>query len=367
MGTARIQSLIHEIAQGWPEGSRPPRMLDLLDSFVETRNLSATTIFPDEVDLLREICRRIDDEPDAVLAWTKVRDIERTEVFKQPSELIPLQQAVSFNLLQSTVAFVNLDDGKAASATLVAIGDRVFLATAGHVVPARPAGKISIVGNKATGIRSNILPVLSYGTHSDEHCDVAFVESTPDFIATTVGKAAIPLSRLHPCGTGQDNHWTFVCGYPSQEIIELGHPLNDSRTKLFTIECWGNKLLMPDRWGSLEIRDRPPSTEKDVFIPRPITDDFVSIGPWPTKSPSRLAEPYGMSGGGYWQPNLALRTEVWNPEYYSLIAIQSRWWGRGRYLQGTQIIHWLRLVWQRQSNVREILASAFPSSDLWVE
>jgi hypothetical protein len=193
---------------------------------------------------------------------------------------------------------------------------------------------------------------------------VAFVELEPAFVAANFGKTAIPLSRVYPCKTGQDKWWTFVAGYPGDEIRRILEPQECIETKVFTLECWANKLLMPDRWGALGQRHRSPDERFDVFIPRPIEDDFVSLGPLRSQRLGQLSEPYGMSGGGYWQPNLALKTELWSPEYYSLIAIQSHWWGRGRYLQGTQIIHWLRLLWQHQEDLRQHLSDAFPDHEL---
>jgi hypothetical protein len=68
-----------------------------------------------------------------------------------------------------------------------------------------------------------------------------------------------------------------------------------------------------------------------------------------------------LSGGGYWQPRSALDSTVWSPDKYSLIAIQSHWWERGRYLQATQIIHWLRLLWAKREDVRVALSNAFPN------
>jgi hypothetical protein len=264
-----------------------------------------------------------------------------------------------------TIAYVNLKDGKAASGTLIEVGERIFLATTAHSIPRRPVGTLSFVGNTATKIDRNIPPILSYAKEPDyQQRDVAYVELDREFVEVTFGKAAIPLQRVYPCATGQDNWWTIVAGYPCDEIRSIQEVREQAETKLFTLECWGNKLLMLARWNALGKRHRSPDERLDVFIPRPIDDDFVALGPLQNQKPGQLSEPFGMSGGGYWQPNLALTTRLWSPEHYSLIAIQSHWWGRGRYLQGTQIIHWLRLLWEHQADVRQFLENAFPDHDL---
>ncbi len=335
-----------------------------LDDLVQRSNATTTTLFPDEVDLLAEICRRIDSELDGEIAWRQVADIELTGVYEQPPETKDAHLAISHSILRSTIAYINLRDRTVASGILVAVGDRVFLATTAHSIPARPAGRLSLVGDKSTKIEENIPPILgSAKDPQEEQRDVAYVELDPAFVEGSFGKAAIPLSRVCPCGAGQDKWWTFLAGYPSAEIRSLQDVQQQVDTRLFTLECWANKLLMPDRWDALEQGHRSPDERLDVFIPRPMGDDFVSTGTTRGVVPGRLSEPFGLSGGGYWQPNLALRGSVWSPEHYSLIAIQSRWWGRGRHLQGTQIIHWLRLLWKHETDVRQIMQSSFPDSD----
>ena len=120
--------------------------------------------------------------------------------------------------------------------------------------------------------------------------------------------------------------------------------------------------MQDSRW--LEEREREPNEEWDVFIPYPRNDDFTALGPLKHQAGDKLSEPFGMSGGGYWQPQVALKRAVFTPEHYSLIAIQSHWWGLGRYLQGTQIIHWLRLVLSTRPELRSTLEQAFPNHPL---
>jgi hypothetical protein len=336
-----------------------------LEELVRQSNSAEVTLFPDEVDLLAEICRRIDNEPDGEAAWRQVDGIELTGVFQQPPETNDVHRVIAHNILRSTIAYIDLKYGKVASGVLVAVGDRVFLATTAHSVPARPTGRLSFVGDKSTSIEENIPRILgSAKDPQDEQRDVAYVELERAFVEDRFGKAAIPLSRVYLCGTGQNQLWTFVAGYPSAEIRSLKEAQRQVDTKLFTLECWSNKLLMSDRWDALEKKSRSPDERLDVFIPRPLGDDFVSIGTAQNLTPGQLAEPFGMSGGGYWQPNPALRSNIWSPEHYSLIAIQSRWWGGGRHLQGTQIVHWLRLLWKHEADLRHLLEESFPGHDL---
>lgn len=365
MGTQRIQELIVGLAGEVFQNERPPALLEKLDLFIEQINRETVTLFPDEIDVLREVCRLIDDEQDANIAWKKVGNVELTGVYEQPRELDQLLLSVSHNILNSTIAYINLDTGEAASGVVIEIDNRILLATTAHSIPARPRGKLSFVGDHSTKIDENIPPILSSAKDPDyEHRDVAFVELERGFVEDNFGKSAIPLSRIYPCRTGQENWWTCIGGYPTEEIRNIDDSSRQVRTKLFTLQCWGNKILTPDNWQVLEERHRLPNEQLDVFIAYPRSDDFTALGPLRHQASDQLSEPFGMSGGGYWQPQVSLKRELFAPDYYSLIAIQSHWWGKGRYLQGTQIIHWLRLLWQSQPELRDLLASSFPGHDL---
>jgi hypothetical protein len=114
--------------------------------------------------------------------------------------------------------------------------------------------------------------VLDFGKDPDyTERDVAFLEIDPGIVDRVFGKVPIPLSRIHPCGAGQENSWTLVCGFPSQQI---GHELiAEQRIDLrkFTAQCWGNKTLTPSNGHILPKSHRPPDESLDVFIPCPQT------------------------------------------------------------------------------------------------
>ena len=48
---------------------------------------------PDEITIVREICRRIDATSDAERAWHIVSNIDETGVFEQRNDMDPVQQA----------------------------------------------------------------------------------------------------------------------------------------------------------------------------------------------------------------------------------------------------------------------------------
>lgn len=350
MDTATLQATIVHLAGSKSEG-RPPRMADRLSKYVAAPDTPATSTQPDIVRSLRSICEKIDAEDDPRRAWAIVEDIELIVPKDRLEEMKHVQRAVADNIVRHSLAYINTksSEGRIATGTLVAIGERCFLATTAHSVPSPPHGKLAFAGREQIPF-SEIPEILSSGKRDDEQCDVAYLELDPTYPVKRLDKHPIPLSRLHPIGLGNNNRWTFVAGYPS-EVVK-----HDRDLRIFRLHTWGNLTLQANEWSALPQGHREPSADHDVFIPYPQTEPFLSIG---SQKPDKLPKPYGMSGGGYWQRTQESE-KIWSAESYGMIAIQSRWWGLGRYLQGTQILHWLRLIWDEIPYARPYLKAQFP-------
>ncbi len=360
MRIERIQELIVELA-GLPSANdRPPPLIDAFRLARESHNW-----FPDEEEAIEAICRHIDETSDYARAWHMVSDISQTGHHRRPDELSELQIAVGFSVGNSTLAYIDVRTGDVASGVLVNIEDRIFLATTSHSVPASPKGKLSIVCRKSTSINKNLAPIIDSAKwdYKETGWDAAYLELPADFAIGETGKFPISLDRIMPCGAGYEDRLTCVAGYPSSIIKDIERT-DESLTKLFTPNCWFNKLFPQKHWHILGEDGRSADETMDVFIPYPRDDDFHAFGPLQDFGGPELAEPFGMSGGGYWQPKVELKRHLFLPDYYALIAIQSHWWRRGRYLQATQIVHWLRLVYRHKPELQSTLAAAFPGIDL---
>jgi hypothetical protein len=368
MNDQKFQELISQLAGPPSECSRPPKMRQRLDAFVSQLNESKVQVYPDDFKVLAHICDIVDAEPDRSEAWKIVNSIALAGIFKKDSTIGEIQLGASFMILNSTLAYLDMSvvTQDLASSVLVEIEDRVFLATTAHSIPDNPNGKLYFVSPDRTFILQNKLAIKSFAKDDLLMRDVAFIEVDKAFVETKIKKVPIPLSRLLPCGIGQTDFLTLVAGYPASEI----KPARDGNDplKLFTVQCWANEVLPIEHWNVLAKDHRTPDPDLDVFVPYPRDYSVSSIGPLKDDTPDELAPPFGMSGGGYWQPNDALRNAtIWSPDYYSLIAIQSRWWGLSRYLQATQIIHWIRLVWEYRPELRKTLEDAFPGHDVTIE
>ena len=354
-----IQELVSELA-GPVTSAHPPRLLPLLARHVEEVNSEAVNIFPEEVRLLEAILTIIDQEPNDERAWAMVHDHEETRIYEQPAELTQIVRAVGKDLSLCTMAYINLRDGTGASGVLVEIEGRLFVATTAHSIPSNPAGELSFIGSVPTPATENIPPIRNYKRGNSYECDVAYIELDRSFADERFGKRPIPLSRIKPVGTGHPTHWTMVCGFPTSEIRTIHDARTREATQLFTSQAWSNNILPPENWGAVpRSREmRPPHPDFDVIIPYNRDDEIVSCGQ--IHSSANLSDPHGMSGGGVWQPIVPTNSALWTVERYCLIAIQSGWPEQSRYLQSTQIIHWLRLLWNHQPELRPVLSHEFP-------
>jgi hypothetical protein len=70
--------------------------------------------------------------------------------------------------------------------------------------------------------------------------------------------------------------------------------------------------------------------------------------------PVRLGDAPGLSGGGIWDQGLA-PGEVWTPGSARLIAIQCSWHPTKRYVRGTLLRHWVRLISRDYPDLRDLI------------
>ncbi len=340
-----IQSVISQIAGSEIPRERPAPMLPMFASCIAEWG---NRIAPDEVSVLNELCRRVDSENNCDAAWAIVRDVESAMNAAMPPEFRMLSEAVTRSVHDCTVIYENVAAKEYATGILVAIESRCFLATTAHSLPKTWTNGLSIFGYNSRS--ASVQGPPRFGCDEANNRDVAFVELDPA-LPQLLLKKPMPLERIHPCGPGKERHWTFVLGFPTEDVTD--RQTTDDMIRVFTAECWGNTLIMPQDWSSLPRSDET-DVSRDIFIPRPIDDDSKNLR---SMQSARLSKPYGMSGGGYWQSEQC--THVWSPDGYRLIGIQSGWWSKGRYLRGTQIIHWLRLLWRQDPSLRSTLEVAF--------
>jgi len=315
-------------------------------------------LFPDDLRTLEEIAKEIDEENDPQKAWDLVAHVASTSALTRPSELGELHPALASNLNNCTVAYMDVKTSEVASGTVVEIDKHVFVATVAHSLPPKPHGRISFISFVETPVDKTVAEILGHAKRESERPDVGFLQIDPDFARSVLRKEPIGLDRLLPCGPGKKDFMAYLFGFPT-DLIEKKANSPRERSLVFTGQCYMNLPIMPEEWAHVH-RSRSefhqPDPDMDVYLPYPMDEEMLSRG---ARVKPDLSEPYGLSGGGVWQG--PLRDEVWAPEKYKLIAIQSTWPRKGRFLQATQIIHWLKLLWENCEHLRSTLAGAFPA------
>lgn len=262
---------------------------------------------------------------------------------------------------------------RTASGTLVTIDGRLFVATAGHTIPARTTMLEFIGGNvvrihasdeKAPGHRewsgSQSVNVLKGAKHSQY--DVGFLELRKDALEI-LSREAVPLSglSLRPLQYGRT---AILFGFPS--ALESETEMTRSARLLHSSSMtYPNPVLAPEEWPTTPANDRSPDENVDCFLRYSRNDpnmEMIPLGGHTTRLPvdlqDQLPEVSGMSGGGFWQRWTPMSTaELWFPCDYQLFAIQSSWNETQEYVRGIRIRHWLGLLKDQYPELRPAIDS----------
>lgn len=361
MNLADLQEIILELAGSRAQNARPRRLSPLVAQLQETgRTSNGQRLHADEIRGLKVLATEIDGEPSAERAWELVSDVARTEAIKKPADSDEIHRGLADNVQKATVAYFDHYSKEVASGVLVDILGRVFVSTVAHALPTRPQGRIAFISFERAHIRETTPELLSFGKVKSERPDVGFLELQPEFVANALRKTPIMLTRIGCHGAATASEMIYLLGFPTGLIKQVRDSKSEA-TLTFQAQCFGNIPVMPDHWEHIEKSDDPvyhPDPAMDIFVPYPMEEEIVSLG---AKTSPDLPDPYGLSGGGWWQA--PEKQSLWTPEHYKLIGIQSMWPKKGRYLQATQILHWLRLLRQHLADLQEVIDFRFPGAN----
>jgi len=112
-----------------------------------------------------------------------------------------------------------------------------------------------------------------------------------------------------------------------------------------------NSVLAVDEWPTVPNDAVPPKRTVDLFIPYDVTEEMIVDR---RGSGNRLPNPKGASGGGIWQGTGPLKGSLWHVGKVKLIAIQSGWDEKRKYIRGVQIKQWVRLIERDYPDLREL-------------
>jgi hypothetical protein len=254
-----------------------------------------------------------------------------------------------------SVSFLDLHTNNAYSGTVIRLGDRVFVATAGHAIPNDPVGRLWIVRRIPRSASDGFPGFLKWRRHPNEEIDAGYLEADPGTLIEYLGHDDFStIDNLADFGTGRENRGVIVVGSPSKKIQ---HFTDGVKTHLMAFEAmpYATPLYGPKHWPEVDPRDRAPDTEIDVFLNYP--RESLDVQPNAATSISAVPDPGGMSGGGVWDQGFVEGKLLWTPRDCKLFAIQSSWEEERRYLRATQIRHWIDLIREDYPDLQDALSS----------
>lgn len=265
-------------------------------------------------------------------------------------------QAVHAYVSPFTVSMVDIESprNELSSGTLLAVCNRVFVATARHCIPHSATGRLWILPERCQSTNDGMLGFRRVERHPT--LDVAFLELDPESLARYLPThRCCALSSLRFLGCGRPNRIVTVCGSPEQFVEGDGSRVRPA--KVLNI-AFSSVPYSTDEFPTVPNGERVANDAVDIFYEYP-----QQALRFEHNQEIQLTSPKGFSGGGIWDQ--AFETErIWSADAAKLIGIQSSWYEPLRYSRGIQIIHWVRLLWDRVEECRDLLRETFAGSNL---
>ncbi len=213
------------------------------------------------------------------------------------------------------------DKNYVGSGTLIKIGSRFLIATAGHNLAGVPDDCLYYVHSKKMIYEQ--LPFIRRNPLSNAsdpgEADVGYIEMPSEIAISIEEREFLPLNRIRPFIATWPTR-VFLTGFPAEMV-----PIELATKNKFILSAIGylTETRMPNQ-------QRDDSMEILVDYERPLGRN--------------MPKPHGISGGGLWALPLADRAELWNADDTTLIGIEKSWLETSNCVRCTQIQHWLKLV-----------------------
>ena len=250
-------------------------------------------------------------------------------------------------LVRVAVTLADIEkDYRSGSGTLVRIADHLFVATAAHVIPPRPNGRMLVIGSKWREPASGMLAILRHG--KEPACDVGYLDLDVEIALEHIKCESCGLEDLRDLGQGRVLRSAILLGSPSCEATLERQSLE------FGVVGYSCSPMSAE-----EIEERAPDNGWDSRVDVFLDYQFTDCRRMDTMENVVAPTPPGMSGGGLWDQGFD--SGVWSSEKAKLFAIQNSWHRTKGYIRATQIRHWLRLICDDYPDLREVVAEAHPS------
>jgi hypothetical protein len=199
------------------------------------------------------------------------------------------------------------------SSTLVRIGGRFLLATAGHAVDDAADHEIRVVASGRTAAES--VPFLRRSRRRRADADLAWIELAAETVASR-GLGFVARDALGADGTPETERCFLVQGYPAERALAATREGFDLRAMGFVTTA---AVARP---GDVAVLYPPPD---------------------PASAVSTAPHPYGISGGGIWTCPRGAAAHAWQGAT-RLVGVARGWRPRRSTLYGTAIELWLARV-----------------------
>jgi hypothetical protein len=258
------------------------------------------------------------------------------------------------------IALVDFDTMEVASGQIVRAGERLFVATAAHVVPAVPNGRLIMLGRHPRKFSAGSPAIVNHAVDGTQGRDVAFLEIEESALEW-LGKQFLTFEQLADMGEGNPKRFTALTGFPGQTV---GDPVKTGQVVPAYISIGLLPIARADYPTEVEPvpeGDAPPDPARDVFL-NYREEDTRRLD---TYEKILLPDVKGMSGGGYYDYGKFEEGTLWQPSHLRLYAIQSTWNSREQnsYVRATQIAYWAKLVARHYPELADLIRGSMPRVD----
>ena len=244
----------------------------------------------------------------------------------------------TFKCSIAIVQYYSRDKNYVGSGTLIQIGSRFFIATAGHNLTDVPDKSLYYVyGEEMVYEQLPFIRRKPLANEREPDPDVGYIEVSSEIATSMTEKEFIPLNRIRPYIAAWPTR-VFLTGFPA-EMVQVESALKNK----FNLSAIGYLT-------EIKMDKEPDGKSKDIYIDYELTSVFVE-----KQLGMEMPEPFGLSGGGLWALPIIDQTKLWRPSDTTLIGIERSWLKESSCVCCTQIQHWLKLVANDYPDLTEII------------
>jgi len=238
------------------------------------------------------------------------------------------------------------------SGTCVRLGDRLFVATAAHVLQKLEPANLRVIVQRRN-LSTLLVKVIAQGRATSRDADVGYLELEPDAEVEAVTPDRFDRSDVLPY-----DMLTVVFGTPFDRLRLSGNVRALAPRVLDAAFTWNaqalsyatNPLPLTDWPKDTAIRYRPETHRMLRYTEGVELDSGSSVG---------LIKPHGMSGGGIWVVPLRLAegsAVLWSPMDARLAGIQTGVLESSSALVGCSLSPWIDLMVTKFPDLRDVLS-----------